>query len=525
MGGTFVTVTVIHIQPEVLSLLEGAVIPLAVSLVVKSRASSTVKALANAALAAVAGAITTALGVGGTIDWQTYAIDIMSAFLASVAAYHGLWSPTNTTTKINALTGDFGVGWSETGNTRSHFVGAHTPRIPEPPVEDATGDFQRDAPADTDIDDTGPMKIPTVWRATWDDSLVDQSVLTTLPLEKHLTENDPPRFQPASLLGRIYAPDDRDRGYLMARRIATPAPVGAKLWPTSTLYDQGQTPMCTGYSASGALSSYFFAEQQVSLAFNAAGLYAWANSHDGIPGAHQGSTVRAAFQGLISQGDQVLASNTPSIAKAAFEKIGNFLWADVSQPDSDIETIITWILTVSPVVIGINWYNAMFTPDKDGYVTPTGGIAGGHAIMIRGVNATVAGQAVFVLRNSWGQWGVTVNGGANGNWAVTPQPSGDALITQANLIALLKDQGECGALVDSLAPFPAPPTPAPPTPAPTPAPAPTPVPVAPTPAPAPAPGPVPVPVAPGVTSAMTAAVAAAMVEAQEKVMAILKGGQ
>ena len=77
-----------------------------------------------------------------------------------------------------------------------------------------------------------------------------------------------------------------------------------------------------------------------------------------------------------------------------------------------------------PVVLGINWYEGMFNPDVDGFIRPTGLIAGGHALLVHGVS--VSGSYVKI-HNSWGpSWGQ--NGGAK--------------ITFTDLERLLNEDGE-----------------------------------------------------------------------------------
>jgi hypothetical protein len=283
-------------------------------------------------------------------------------------------------------------------------------------------------------------------------------------------------------LGRIFSPDVRDRNYLMGSKLAATAPVGRRLWDIPYLYDQGQTPACTGYSSSAAMSGVYYSDHHDTIQFNAMGLYKWANAHDGDPTPHDGSSVRAAFQGLVAVGDVILASNIPADGVGVAERIQNYVWADTALVDCDINNIITWILNISPVVIGINWYEDMFCqdPKTDQFVAPPGGflpitgkVAGGHAICIHGVNATDPNNTYFVLRNSWGAWGIHVND----DWTTDSTPAGDILLKKADLITLLSQQGEAGALVDNLSPIlpvpppkpvPPAPTPTPPTPAPTP---------------------------------------------------------
>lgn len=280
-------------------------------------------------------------------------------------------------------------------------------------------------------------------------------------------------------LGRVYQPDPRDRNYLMERKIPTVAPVGKRLWPTSLVYDQGQTPQCVGFSTAGAMTAI---EAPSTVKFDAARLYAWANTHDGDPTPHDGSSVRAGFTGAVTVGAVALSSTDSADPVGVADKMANYLWADTSLPDGDIDHVITWLLTISPVVIGIDWYNDSFTPNPTtGFISLTGGVAGGHAIMVRGVNATDPNNTYFVLRNSWNGWGVTVKPDFTVD---TNTAGGDCLLSKADLITLLKSNGEAGALVDTV---PAPVPPVPPTPPPVPPIPPTPTPTPPPPNPPPAP--------------------------------------
>jgi hypothetical protein len=78
-----------------------------------------------------------------------------------------------------------------------------------------------------------------------------------------------------------------------------------------------------------------------------------------------------------------------------------------------------------PAVIGVNWYEGMFSPDKDGFIKPTGFLGGGHAVMIKAVNIR---KQIFTIRNSWGR-----------NWG----KNGDCYITFNDLHELMRQRGEC----------------------------------------------------------------------------------
>lgn len=73
-----------------------------------------------------------------------------------------------------------------------------------------------------------------------------------------------------------------------------------------------------------------------------------------------------------------------------------------------------------PVVVGANWYNDMFTADRDGYLHPSGGVAGGHAFLLSAYSKIR--DAVWTP-NSWG--------GEGQGW-----------IRRHDLATLLADDGE-----------------------------------------------------------------------------------
>jgi hypothetical protein len=57
-----------------------------------------------------------------------------------------------------------------------------------------------------------------------------------------------------------------------------------------------------------------------------------------------------------------------------------------------------------PLVIGINFYGGMFTPDKEGFIRPTGSIEGGHCMCLLGWSEK---RGAIYGTNSWGSgWGV-----------------------------------------------------------------------------------------------------------------------
>lgn len=96
-----------------------------------------------------------------------------------------------------------------------------------------------------------------------------------------------------------------------------------------------------------------------------------------------------------------------------------------------------------PALIGVPWYDSMYTPDENNFILPMGRIVGGHAILVRAIKMKFGShkfswwkrtwedvdldESYVTLRNSWG--------GDYGN-------KGDCYMTLRNLGALLDQRGE-----------------------------------------------------------------------------------
>jgi hypothetical protein len=112
-------------------------------------------------------------------------------------------------------------------------------------------------------------------------------------------------------------------------------------------------------------------------------------------------------------------------------------------------------LTVTPFIIGMNWFHSMFTPDDDGRIHPTGTIDGGHEIVADEID--VENERVWFTQ-SWGQWGVVRDG-----------RTGRFYLTFTDVGTLLSQDGDVTIFVPRTAPAPTP-VPVPPTPVPVPVP-------------------------------------------------------
>lgn len=178
-------------------------------------------------------------------------------------------------------------------------------------------------------------------------------------------------------LGRFYAPDDRDEAYplrvLLDPHKALPL---SKVWKRGTVVDQGQTSKCVGYSAKGWLLCSPV-RGRLETKPSADELYDLAQAKDGWPLPHEGSSVRAGLQALQDLG-----------------RVASYHWA------TSLDDVVRYVLGESPLWIGINWYQGQFTPDKEDIIRISGSLAGGHAILLNGMNRE---KGLATLTNSWGR--------------------------------------------------------------------------------------------------------------------------
>jgi hypothetical protein len=107
-------------------------------------------------------------------------------------------------------------------------------------------------------------------------------------------------------------------------------------------------------------------------------------------------------------------------------------------------------LSVTPILIGINWYSSMDSPDQDGRIRIGGAIRGGHELVVRQIDAP--------LQRIW----------PDNSWGLSFGLAGRCYLTFADFGTLLSQQGDVTVLIPLTSPSPVP--------TPIPVPVPTPVP-------------------------------------------------
>jgi hypothetical protein len=218
-------------------------------------------------------------------------------------------------------------------------------------------------------------------------------------------------------LGRIVHHDPLSRNY--------PFPVKAPVAGKDVIHamaapalDQGNLGSCTGNAAAQWLNTvaatknrlagqllHRMANSEFLNEDDAVELYSTATMNDDEPGQYPPDDTGSSGLG-VSKAMQRFGFITAYTHAFSFDQ---FLAAAQHQP----------------VIIGINWYESMFTPNpKTGLISVRGNVAGGHEILVRGV---LTSKKRVLIRNSWGSsWG----------------RNGDAYISFAGMKRLLNEQGD-----------------------------------------------------------------------------------
>lgn len=185
-------------------------------------------------------------------------------------------------------------------------------------------------------------------------------------------------------LGRTLSPDSRDQNYLIKNNFTFVNRLGIKkrFWdPNGWWGNQGELPYCVGYAWAHWIEDGPITHPGKKPNLSPIKIYENAQKLDEWQGeGYPGTSVRGGLKYLKQIGVAT-----------------SYYWA------FDVDTVINYVLQYGPVVVGTDWYNGMFYPDKRGVIKISGNIEGGHAYVINGVD-TATQQ--FRIKNSWGlSWG------------------------------------------------------------------------------------------------------------------------
>lgn len=203
-------------------------------------------------------------------------------------------------------------------------------------------------------------------------------------------------------LDRIYEHDPRSLANYNIRTLLdlTKQP-RSYTWGCDTYNDQGQEGACVGFSWSHELA----AKPKIvpTNAQMARDIYYRARQLDSWPGEdYDGTSVLAGAKAVMELKNSV---GVPLLKE--------YRWAE------SVNDLILAVGYKGPAVLGLDWYTGMWYPGENGFVSVSGEVAGGHAILCNGFKFVKKNTALpitwenmdryksyFILHNSWGyDWG------------------------------------------------------------------------------------------------------------------------
>ena len=214
-------------------------------------------------------------------------------------------------------------------------------------------------------------------------------------------------------LGRLLQTDHRNLDFPMPKK-DVPTNIRRRMWNAGEVLDQGAEPACVGYAGYGWLQAGPVVNRK--MTFSPMDLYHAAQANDEWPGsAYDGSSTLGLMKALRKLG-----------------YVDTYVWAH------DAETLMRWVLTTGPVLVGTNFYGGMANPNaQDDFMTLDGELLGGHEYWIVGADLDKkchdGSRGAFRMVNSWGR-GFSDNGRA---W-----------LSQATLDRLLKEDGEAVTAIE-----------------------------------------------------------------------------
>ena len=214
-------------------------------------------------------------------------------------------------------------------------------------------------------------------------------------------------------LDRLVQFDERSRAFPITATLETTTP-RSYTWAGGPVTDQGKEGACVGHGWTGELTA-----RPVQVAVSNPDTYAYALYHDlqhrdPWEGCSLGPRCTIAASPQTYGGTSTL-EGAKTLTERGF--YSEYRWA------FGLNDLILAIGRKGPAVLGINWYDSMYSA-PGGKVTVSGTRVGGHCILARGVSLS---SQTILLRNSWGtDWGV----------------GGDARISFADMDRLLKEDGE-----------------------------------------------------------------------------------
>jgi hypothetical protein len=198
--------------------------------------------------------------------------------------------------------------------------------------------------------------------------------------ESALLHRQPQHNQPGRHLGRQRATDPRDRQHMLTAdrlhtvRRGTLLRRRVRPWGFRRILDQGNTNRCTVFAAvQQKQAAPLFTDLKLSDA-DLTAIYREALRTDEFAGEADEGTSERAVQNIFRSPEALTRVLGRPIKKAWTDE---FLWVD------DDEIAKEYLATRGMLLQGTDWLSGFDTPDKHGYVEPTGYVRGGHEYVRR----------------------------------------------------------------------------------------------------------------------------------------------
>jgi hypothetical protein len=193
-----------------------------------------------------------------------------------------------------------------------------------------------------------------------------------------------------SSLGRWVRPmDPRSRDYAYTSRVIRPRSVSHGAYARIT--DQDGVGACVGFTCLDIINTSKFLHSRYQV-----------NRSSTYLGNDRGFDFYGLATGLDKWPQTWPPEDTGSSILAGAKVLKQLGFIERYEWALTFESFLV-ALQHQPVMVGTLWTNGMSDPDATGLVRPTGGLAGGHAYMVRGVNFV---SRKLRCRNHWtSQWG------------------------------------------------------------------------------------------------------------------------
>lgn len=198
-------------------------------------------------------------------------------------------------------------------------------------------------------------------------------------------------------LGRHIEHDPRSRAYAISADLLPGSYTSAVHTVQVPVLDQGGRRSCTGNAAEACCGSDpFYGAIPDAVAARPTG-DADADERQAVA-LYSVATRLDSIRGVYPPTDT--GSTGVAVAKAA-QKVGLIAgYQHAFSLDAALKAI-----AVSPLIVGVGWYEGFDTPDANGRVKISGSVRGGHEFLLYGVDAT---EQLVLARNSWGaSWGAS----------------------------------------------------------------------------------------------------------------------